>query len=368
MESKEYTMIDLFCGAGIGAVGFQQAGLNITFAVDNQQYAVDTYNKNIKNVAICADIKELVLSSLPDADFITGGFPCQPFSFSGNGKGEDDERGDLGLYFLKAVEAKMPKVFIAENVKGIISKKNRPFFDSLINKFEEIGYDVYWELTNCAEYGVPQKRNRVMIVGFRKDLGIKTFKFPYKRPESTYETVRNTIGDMPEPEHASIFDLKNHYGYGIRKDELPFVHKIPMGGNWKDLPVEDQKTFLGKSFYGGGGRTGFLYKISFDRPAKTITSTMNGKFNAQIVDLRDKYKNDSLFNPVAYEEVGCSLYRRFTVRECLRLQTVPDSFYFDDSISIPKQYERCSGIPSLVASLITKTIIKTLQGQSDPHL
>jgi len=347
------SMADLFCGAGIGAVGFKNAGVYPKFAIDNVQYAVDTYNQNIKDVAICQDIRDLDMSAIPDVDFITGGFPCQPFSFGGKGNGVEDDRGDLGLYFLKAVETKMPNVFLMENVKGLISKKNKPFFLSLIEKFEEIGYNVYWELTNCAEYGVPQIRDRVMVVGFRKDLGITKFEWPEKIPKEEYQTIGDAIGELPEPPQRNW----NHDGYGIRNDERPFVHKVPIGGNWKDLPVEDQKIFMGGAFNSGGGRTGYLKKVSFDRPSGTITSTMNGKFNAQIVDLFDKYCEDTVHNMM---RDGVRVYRRFTVRECLRLQTVPDDFYFSEEISIPKQYARCSGIPSLVAEKLTNKIRETL--------
>lgn len=332
---KKLTVIDMFCGAGIGAIGLKRAGHEIVLAVDNNKHAVSTYNHNIGRHATLKDIRDLDFKSLPDVDMIAGGVPCLPFSFSGKGEGlKDEKHGNLIHHFFDLIDQKRPHYVLFENVKGIISKKHKHVFDAFVRALEDIGYIVSWKLTNCLEYGIPQKRERVILIA--------TLGKRYIFPEPTHKTpitIRETIGMMPEPDEPH--DFKNHQGYGIRNDELPFVDKIPIGGNWRDLPVEDQKIFLGKSFYGGGGRTGFLRKMSFDLNALTITSTMNGKFNAQIVDLRDKYKDLS--------RIGC---RRFTVRECLRLQTVPDWFYFEDSVPLAKQYERCSGIPPLLMEKI----------------
>ncbi|MDF2879460.1 MAG: fnuDIM [Clostridiaceae bacterium] len=400
LPSNNLKMIDLFCGAGVGAVGFKLAGYEIVYAVDNMQYAVDTYNKNIGNHAVQMDIRKLKSEEIPNADIITGGFPCQPFSFSGTGKGEKDEqKGDLGYHFYRIIKEKQPKAFLMENVDGIISKKHRPFFLGLMKLFEEAGYDVFYPTKdknkeepiaiNCWEYGVPQLRKRVFVVGVRKDLN-KKFTFPEPIPMEERKNIRYAIGDLPDPN-----GVNNHSGYGVRKDESPFIDKVPPGGNWRDIPEEDQKAFLGKAFYSGGGKTGFLRKVSFDNPAFTVTSMMNGKNNAQILDNLDKYslidiKNQDKYydgdyssryksrnrqkqwnepsftivsqarqlplypEPANYDIRNMDNYeiappRRFTVRECLRLQTVPDWFSFDNNISLIHQYERCSGIPSLMA-------------------
>lgn len=327
------TMIDLFCGAGIGATGFSLAGFDIVYAIDNQAYAVDTYNENIGHHAVVGDIRTLKGADIPDADVITGGFPCKPYSLIGSGKGVNDEKnGDLGYYFFRIVKEKKPKAFLLENVGGLISKKHRAFFDELVANFESEGYLVTWKYLNLWEYGVPQKRQRVFAVGVREDVNA-SFVFPQPIPEAERTSIRDAIGDLPEPDNQN-----NHRGYGIRNDEAPFVQSVPPGGNWRDLSIDDQKVFLGNAFNSGGGRTGFLRKVIFDNPAWTITSCMNGKNNAQIVDLRDKYQSE--------HHTG---NRRFTVRECLRLQTVPDWFHFSEDISLAKQYERCSGIPSLIA-------------------
>lgn len=384
------SMIDLFCGAGVGATGFLLAGYDIRYAIDNQKYAVNTYNQNIGNHAVLGDIRKVKSEDIPDCDVITGGFPCTPFSVAGKGDGvKDKDKGDLGYHFYRIIKEKQPKAFLMENVAGLLSKKHKAFFEELMQLFDEAGYNVSWQLVNTWEQGVPQLRKRVIAVGIRKDLK-KTFVFPEPIPEEERTNIRYAIGDLPDPD-----GVNNHKGYGIRKDEAPFVDKVPPGGNWRNIPEEDQKQFLGKAFYSGGGRTGFLRKVKFDNPAWTLTSCMNGKNNAQIVDNRDKYNSPEIKNQNVYYEGDFSpryksrnrqkqwdepsftivsqarqlpLYpepanydirkedtyeiappRRFTVRECLRLQTVPDWFYFGDDVSLAHQYERCSGIPSLVS-------------------
>lgn len=358
LEFNNLTVVDLFCGAGIGAIGIKKAGFKIIYAIDNNKHAVKAYNENIGNHAILGDIKKTEFSSIPDSDLIVAGFPCQPFSFGGLGLGEScDKKGDLGKKFLDIVLEKQPKAFLLENVAGLTSVKHKDFFQKLINEFEKGGYNVNWKLIDCLDYGVPQKRKRVFAIGIRKDLN-KNFLFPDSIDKSEYKTIRDYIGDLPEPysydKPLENSKLKNHYGHGIRNDEKPFVDQVKIGGNWKDLKIEDQKTFMKGAFYSKGGRTSFLRKVSFEKPAFTITSVMDGKYNAQILDNKDKYKTENL-------DIGIESARRFTVRECLRLQTVPDSFVFADDIPLRKQYERCSGIPCLVSYIITKEIAELIR-------
>jgi len=397
LPNNGLTMVDLFCGAGIGAVGFKNAGFNILFGIDNKQYAVDTYNLNIGEHAIKGDMRSIQPEDIPDADIITGGFPCTSFSVGGKGEGVEDKRtGDLGYHFYRIVNAKQPKAFLIENVAGLIQKKHRPFFDELVSLFEKSGYVVTWKLIDTWEHGVPQIRKRVFIIGIRKDLE-KTFEFPSPIPLSERNTIRYAIGDLPEPNKEN-----NHNGYGLRNDEKPFINKISPGGNWRQLPTEEQKLFMKGAFDSGGGRTGFLRKVSFKNPAHTLTSCMNGKNNAQILDIGEKYgvikhqneyfegdyspryksrNRQKQWDEPSFTVVSTArqlpLYphppdydirieqetpppRRFTVRECLRLQTVPDWFHFPSNVSLQKQYERCSGIPSLVAYKFGKEIAELL--------
>lgn len=362
-------VVDLFCGAGVGACGIKLAGFDIIWGIDNNKFAVSTYNSNIGNHAVCGDVKKLDANDIPEHDIMISTPTCKSFSWAGTGLGFDhEEHGDLIFHFFRLLDAKKPKAFLFENVDGMLSKKNKSVFLSFIKDIESIGYKVTWKVVDCYDYGIPQHRKRVFAVGIRNDIK-KEFTFP--REAGKKATIRDAIGDLPEPNivmnsqkdiqyiNSNPSEILNHIGYGIRKDEKPFVEKINIGGNWRNLSKEDAKIFLGGAFNSGGGRTGFLRKISFDKPSHTLTSTMLGKNNAQILDNRDKYNISNLkedFDNINIPPVN----RRFTVRECLRLQTVPDWFSFDENISLSKQYERCSGIPSLMAYKLMIEIEKVL--------
>lgn len=330
------TVGDMFCGAGIGAIGAKQAGFSVGWAFDYNKHAVSTYNLNVEDKAFVCDATKLDIDSLSYVDVITGGFPCQPFSIIGANKGRNDEdKGNLGVIACNIITRKKPKAFLLENVKGLINKRNRVFFDELIEYLSEM-YSVSWELIDCSDYGVPQKRERVFIVGINKDIGEK-FNFPPKTHLTDKACINDAIGDIKEKCFGGYI-LNHQEDCGIRNDELPYVNKVPVGGNWKDLPVEDQKAFMKKGYYSGGGRTGALHKVDPYKPAKTIMSSPMGKATAQILHWEGQEP------------------RRYTVRESLRLQTVPDSFYFDDSVPLMKQYERCSGIPTLVSKILMSEI------------
>lgn len=300
------TMVDLFCGAGIGGLGFKKAGYDIIYAVDNMQYAVDTYNKNVGNHAVCLDIKKIDLNDLPEADVYSGGFPCQAFSLGGKGEGENDKKiGDLGYYFLEAIRLKKPKAFFIENVKGIVSKKHRGFFDKLISEFENIGYNVEFKVSDCYEYGIPQIRERVFIVGIRNDLD-KSFVFPESLPQENRIHLKEAISDLPDPDLEH--NVKNH-----------------------------------KEYYNDGFSPRFLSRNrqrQWDEPSFTIVST------ARQLPL---YPEPANYDVRVRDVKNDPPPRRFTVRECLRIQTVPDEFEFSDSIPSNKQHIRCSGIPTLIA-------------------
>lgn len=327
-KTNGITVVDFFCGAGIGAIGTEIAGFETIFAFDNNKHAVRSYNHNLRHkVAVIMDAKKIIPKDIPYADIYTGGFPCQPFSICGKNLGkEDPDKGNLGLVITQCILDNEPKGFMLENVGGLSNKRNINFLEELVELLSE-KYQVTWSKINCLEYGVPQDRIRIFIMGVRKDL-LNTFSFPEKT--TIAYTVRDAIGDLPKrPNNVNNHDDLEKFK--LRNDEKPYAHKIPVGGNWKDLPLEDQKSFMKKGFFSGGGRTGFLRKVNFDKPSKTIMSSVMGKATALIVDW------------------GINDQRRYTIRESLRIQTVPDSYAFPEDMLPAKKYERCSGIPSLVS-------------------
>lgn len=341
LEKSDITHLDCFCGAGIGEIGAHRAGLNTIMAFDNNKKAVETFNLNFGQVSVQLDAKTLlkgteeesiayIKSVLPYADVISGGFPCKPWSIVGANKGESDEKtGNLGYVMTLIIKALQPKAFLIENVDGLVNKRNIAYFERMIQFLSDSGFNVKWDVLNAADYGVPQKRKRVFIVGFRNDLSIKDYTFPSATTPDQEDkvTIRKALEGLSQVPDG----VNEHEGVGLRNDEKPYAHKIPNGGNWKNLPLEDQKAFMKRGFYSGGGRTGALFKVNPDSQAKTILSSPLGKATAQILDW------------------GVGEPRRYTVRESLRLQTVPDSFRFASDMSLMKRYERCSGISSLLA-------------------
>lgn len=340
---SEVTIGELFCGAGVGSVGAKVLGLKTQYAYDNNKHAVLTYNINIEDVAEVKDLKTLPVEDIPNADIIMAGFPCQPFSFNGKGLGVDDpDKGNLGKITYEIIKNKLPKAFLLENVKGLTSKKNLPFLESLVEDLSK-DYNVTWDTINCADYGVPQNRERVFIVGLRNDLEA-SFVFPETTHKDNPVSIRHVLSSI----QVKGDYIKNHSeDCGIRNDELPFVHYLSDGQCWKDLPCEDMKrTFMKGAYFSGGGRTSYLGVIDKDKPARTILSSPKGKNSAQII----KWEGQP--------------HRRYTVRESLRLQSVPDWFYFPDSVPLMKQYERCSGIPPVITELFLGQLKEIIENHS----
>lgn len=332
---KNLTIGELFCGAGIGAIGSHKLSLNTVYAYDNMRYAVEAYNHNFSNIAELVDLKTKDINEILYTDIIMAGFPCQPFSFNGKGLGKDDpDKGNLGKITYEIIKKVKPRAFLLENVKGLASKKNLPFLLELINNFSE-DYSVTWEVKNCADYGVPQNRERVFIVGIRKDLSSK-FTFPEETHKGSPVSLKEAIGDL----RIKGDYIPNHSeDCGIRNDEKPYIEYIEDGQCWKDLPCEDmKKSFMKGAYYSSGGKTAYLAVIDKNKPARTILSSPKGKNSSQIL----KWEGQP--------------HRRYTVRESLRLQSVPDWWEFPDTIPLMKQYERCSGIPPIVSELFLKKI------------
>ncbi|WP_216599501.1 DNA cytosine methyltransferase [Vibrio sp. 03-59-1] len=273
-------VVSLFCGAGGLDLGLKQAGLDIIWANDLYADAVDTYSKNIGRHAVLADIAEVDSSSIPDCDVVVGGFPCQGFSVANMSRKADDPRNKLYLEMVRVIRDKKPKFFIAENVKGILSLDKGKVIEKIRDDFAELGYKVEYKLLNCADYGVPQTRMRVIILGVRQD-NSSVVSFP---PEPTHTkdgvllpkwiTIGEALAHFPEPERGT--HILNH---------VCSAFKLKFNGHL-------------------GHRT-----IDPNKPSPTITG-----------------RGDEKGGVVVLHHPGN--HRRITVREAACIQSFPDDFEF----------------------------------------
>jgi DNA (cytosine-5)-methyltransferase 1 len=282
-------MVSLFAGCGgmdLGAMGgfqfqkrrYARHPIEVVHASDIDERVVDIYNQNFDHQATVSDVRDLDAAHLPGHDILTGGFPCQSFSISAQNPkrlGYKDERGQLFFEIKRILSEKQPRAFVAENVKGIISANSREAFPLILDEFRAAGYSVYWSLLNASHYGVPQKRERVFIVGFRNKTAGNRFRFPLPVTVSNPPVLRSVI--QPDVDEKYFFSDKAVLGMKTTRNS-----KSMNKGRAQDLNM----------------------------PCNTV-STHLAKVSLNSTD------------PVL--RVG-SRYRMFTPREVARIQSFPDSF------------------------------------------
>lgn len=196
--------ISLFCGAGGLDMGFERAGFKTVWCNDMFLSALQTHAGWNSAFCVNEDIRKIKNENIPDADFVLSGFPCPGYSIAGPRR-LDDKRNTLYLETVRVIQDKKPLFFVCENVKGILSMGGGAVIKTIVDDFAACGYNVFYELLNAADYGVPQDRERVIIVGFRKDLGIcdsEDYRFPEKRPDKV--TLRDAIGGHPAPKDGDV--------------------------------------------------------------------------------------------------------------------------------------------------------------------
>lgn len=207
-------VVSLFSGAGGLDLGFRMAGHQILWANDLYEDAVKTYRENIGSHIVCKDIIKIKEHDIPDCDIVIGGFPCQGFSVANTKRNEKDERNQLYKQLIRIIKAKKPKFFLAENVKGILTLSHGEVFKMIINDFSSMGYKVQYKLMNAADYGVPQTRMRVIIVGVRNDVN---FEYIYPTPSHNKDgneglkkwvSVAEALADLPNPDMPN--NMLNH--------------------------------------------------------------------------------------------------------------------------------------------------------------
>lgn len=283
---REFTAISLFCGAGGLDIGFERAGFRTVWANDFDADACKTHGNWSTAEIVCGDVAKVKVEDLPDADIILGGFPCQGFSLSGPRR-IDDSRNVLYKHYVRIVKAKMPLMFVGENVKGLLTMGGGEIFEAIKAEFSECGYDVFHCLVNARDYEVPEDRERVIIVGFRKDLGVRGFNCP--PPRGVKVTMRDALRGLPEVDMSEVCDqpFSSRYMSRNRKRDWDDVsYTIPAMAKQVTLwPGSPDMVKLGKDEWRFGD--GETRRLSWREAAAIQTFPRDLEFYG---DLVSKYK------------------------------------------------------------------------------
>ena len=286
-----YKVVSLFSGCGgadLGLLGgfvfnkktYKKHPFELIYAIDIDQKAINTHKLNFScSKAVCEDITNIDSSEIPDHDILIGGFPCQSFSTVNPTKDPFDDRANLYKHMVRIVKDKQPRIFIAENVKGLMTLHKGAIFDRVITSFNAAGYRTYAQLLNAADYGVPQKRERVIIVGVRKDIDIN-FIFPRKTNEGKWVPLSVAVPTAAIEETKYYFSKKAVEGMKNAKNNM---------------------------------KRGLAQNLN--EPCLTITSHLAK------VSLNSR-------DPVLMVDPKNEIYRRFTPREAAKIQSFPDDFNF----------------------------------------
>lgn len=334
--ATSYSLVELFAGAGGLALGLEKAGFTSLLLNEKDKYACQTLRLNRPHWNVVEDdITNVGFKHLEGkVDLLTGGFPCQPFSYAGKQLGFEDLRGTLVFEMARAIKEIKPKVFLAENVKGLKENDKGRTLATIVKVLEDLGYKIIEnDIYKAMFYKVPQKRERLIIIGVREDI---YEKMVYKKPSPYHKIL--TVRDALKAGELYETDVPESTGqlYPKRKQEI--MSHVPEGGYWRDLPVDLQKEYMMKSFYLGGGKTGMARRLSWDEPSLTLVCT-------------PAQKQTERCHP---EE-----NRPLTTREYARIQTFPDDWKFAGSDSqIYKQIG--NAVPVNLALAIGKAIIKML--------
>ena len=303
--ATKLTSIELFCGAGGLALGMHNAGIQSKLLVDFDKNTIETIKLNRpKWNAQQINVTDLDLSEYESKiDVMAGGFPCQSFSYAGHRMGFADIRGTLFYEYARLIKQVKPKIVIGENVKGLLTHDEGRTLRAIVAELEASGYRVEYRVLRSQYLDVPQKRERIVIIGVRNDLDTEIL-FPVEKDymislREALKGVPKSVGTSYSPAKKKIMDL------------------IPQGGYWKDLPVDLQKSYMGGAFLSGGGKTGMARRLDWNQPSLTLTCSPTQKQT---------------------ERCHPSQTRPLTVREYARIQTFPDDWRFAGSTS--SQYKQ----------------------------
>ncbi len=334
-----FNTIELFAGAGGLALGLEKAGFNAIGLVEFNRDACDTLEKNRPNWnVICDDIANISSMNLEeyfkikkgDLDLLSGGAPCQAFSYAGKRLGLEDARGTLFYHYAVFLEKLQPKMFLFENVRGLLTHDKGKTYNTILDIFEKAGYDIQKKVLNAWDYGVAQKRERLITVGIRKDLKDK-IKFEFPLPHEYKPVLRDVLMDVPKSTGVP---------YGEKKRTL--FELVPAGGYWRDIEPTLAKEYMKSCWDMEGGRTGILRKLSLDEPSLTVLTSPSQKQTERCHPLEA---------------------RPFTVRENARCQSFPDEWEFCGNVM--SQYKQVgNAVPVGLAFEIANRIKNSLEEEA----
>ncbi|OYQ61977.1 DNA (cytosine-5-)-methyltransferase [Pseudanabaena sp. SR411] len=332
---RSFSSIELFAGAGGLAIGLEKAGFEAAALNEFDKQACNTLRANRPNWNIIeSDIQNVDFTSFRGIDFISGGFPCQAFSYAGNQLGFEDTRGTLFFEFARAIKESQPKVFLGENVRGLLEHDNGRTIGAIKSVISSLGYTLIEpRVLKAIFYKVPQKRERLMLVGIRNDL-VQYAQFQWPSPYKRIYVLKDALkaGELYPNDVPESIGQK----YSKRKEEI--LKLVPQGGYWRDLPDELQREYMQGSYFLGGGKTGMARRLSWDEPSLTLTCSPSQKQTERC------HPEES---------------RPLTVREYARIQTFPDEWIFSGSLS--SQYKQIgNAVPVNLAFAMGKSLITLL--------
>jgi DNA (cytosine-5)-methyltransferase 1 len=324
---SEFSVVELFAGAGGLALGLENAGLNTKLLIEIDKNAVETLRINRPNWNVIGDDIANVNFEGMQADIITGGFPCQSFSYAGKSLGFKDIRGTLFFEYVRAIDRIKPKIIVGENVRGLEKHDEGRTLKTMLQILDEIDYRVEYQILRSQYLDVPQKRERLVIIGVRKDLDLPIC-FP-KEQDYTVSLREALVNVPPSP------------GQTYTKAKFEVMSLVPEGGYWRDLPMDVRQKYMGASFHLGGGKTGMARRLAWDEPSLTLTC-----------------------NPAQKQTERChpSETRPLNVREYARIQSFPDTWIFTGSTA--SQYKQIgNAVPVNLGYHIGRCLIAMLNRQ-----
>lgn len=331
-----FRSIELFAGAGGLALGLERAGFDTIGLIEIDADAADSLKKNrpewrVINEDIakisCLDLEEYFSIKRGELDLLSGGAPCQSFSYAGKRLGLEDTRGTLFYHYALFLKKLQPKMFLFENVRGLLTHDNGKTYRTILDIFSKEGYVIENSVLNAWDYGVPQKRERLITVGIRTDLSDK-IKFEFPEPHTYKPVLRDILTDCPQSCGVR---------YSKRKEEI--FSLVPPGGYWRDIPEKIAREYMKSCWDMGGGRTGILRRMSLDEPSLTVLTSPS-------------QKQTDRCHPIEP--------RPFTVRENARCQSFPDEWEFCGSVG--QQYKQVgNAVPVNLAFEIANSIKKGLE-------